>query len=154
MRSLFLLLMLIGTFACTSENAHKEEFGKLVDLLADQMSDEIEAVVIIPLENACSSCSQMTIVKLPRMEEIEKSSIHLIFTARSGKLIDETLADAGLEDFHIQKDPKYEAWKMGMVDNNPSYYLLKGGKLIEKGGITFENVDEQLLKISKHLEKK
>lgn len=154
MRSLFLLLMLIGTISCTSENAHKEEFGKLVDLLADQMSDEIEAVVIIPLENACSSCSQMTIVKLPRMEGIEKSSIHLIFTARSGKLIEETLTDADLEDFQIQKDPSYEAWKMGMVDNNPSYYLLKKGELIEKGGITFENVDEQLLKISKHLEKK
>lgn len=154
MRYTFLVMILIGLIACEKDKTKQEELSKLFDLMGEKKSDFTKAVVIIPLENACSSCSQMTIIKLPRIEENYKSSIHLIFTARSRKLIEETLINADLEGFRIQKDPNYEAWKMGMVDNNPYYYFLKDGKLIASGGITIENVDEELQKITKYLEEK
>ena len=59
MRYTFLVMILIGLIACEKDNSKQEELSKLFDLMGEKKSDFTQAVVLIPLENACSSCSQI-----------------------------------------------------------------------------------------------
>lgn len=89
----------------------------------------------------------MTLNELVGMEEKFRKDVLLVFTARSEKLIQETLSDLNLNSFQIEKDLKYESWKMGLVDNNPRFYLIKSNSLMRSEGITFQNIADQMPKI-------
>lgn len=150
--SLIILLPCV-LLACSGHSAYKEDKEKLGKLIQGSDLDEFKAVIVVPLENACSPCSELTLQEVNKIDEQYKSLIKLILTGNSYRIIDQTLEGADLEGFLIQKDGDYLFWKHGLVDNSPSYYFIDDGNIIEKGSVIAPEVMVFMSKLEQQIRK-
>ncbi len=144
-----LIITLFTIISCNEKNSIEQK--NIVSFIHPKEISNYDVIIFVPLENSCSSCSQITMARLTELNVNEKSKIILIFTAKSNKLIDQSLKDYNFKDFDLIKDPNYESWKVGLVDNNPLYYLLNDDKIIKRGNITFETVLDEIEIIKNHI---
>ncbi len=149
---LFAILLIALVSSCQQKDGNSEVFSKLESLLPDRELGEVGAVIIVPLENACSSCSISALQQLSRIENRYKSRVQLVLTAKSFKLIDQVATDLDLSGFFLHRDGNYSFWKHQMVLNSPSFYLIKGNTIFEDGNVAVQEVPDFVEKLLDHLE--
>ncbi|WP_163378648.1 hypothetical protein [Cyclobacterium sp. SYSU L10401] len=149
---LYAICFFVIVSSCQKKDGDSEIFSKLESLLPDRDLGEVGAVIIVPLENACSSCSISALQQLSRIEKRHKSRVQLVLTAKSFKLIDQVATDLDLSGFFLHRDGNYSFWKHQMVMNSPSFYLIKGNTIIEDGNVAVQEVPDFVEKLLNHLE--
>lgn len=122
--------------SCNNGRENSEAFTKLETLLPDEGLEKLGAVVVVPLENACSSCSMSALQQLSMVDEKYKGMIQLVLTAKSFKLIDHVMEEVDLTGFQLHKDGNYTFWKHQLVLNSPSFYFIDGDAVVEEGTVS------------------
>jgi hypothetical protein len=124
----FLLLGIVQS--CNNGKVNSEAFTKLETLLPDEGLEKLGAVVVVPLENACSSCSMSALQQLSMVDKKYKGKVGLVLTAKSFKLIDQVIEEVDLSGFRLHKDGSYSFWKHQLVLNSPAFYFLEGNTIV------------------------
>lgn len=153
---LIIVIVSISVFICTltaceDSSVYTKDQGKLIELLQKSDLDNYSVMIVIPLENACSPCSMMTLHEIDKLEEQFKTSVKLVLTGKSFRIIDQTLESLDLTGFSIHKDGGYLFWKNRMVGNSPEYFFIKKGEIIERGTIVAPEVMVFMNKLNEHL---
>lgn len=146
-----ILLLAIGQ-SCDNGKADSEAFTKLEALLPEEGLEKLGAVVVVPLENACSSCSMSALQQLSMVDEKYKGMVQLVLTAKSFKLIDQVIEEVDLSGFRLHKDGSYSFWKHQLVLNSPAFYLIKGNTIVEDGTVSVQELPAFVKSLLQHLD--
>jgi hypothetical protein len=147
-RIFFFFFLLIG---CKSPVDLEEDKFKIESLLPDGKWGNKKFIVVVPLENACSSCSLITLQQLVLLPDEYKSSIGVVLTAKSYKLINNMIIDLDLSGFEVFQDGEYKFWKKQLVQRNPKYYYFENQKIVEDGQITTFDIEGFIFAVNSRL---
>ena len=146
-----IVLLVIGQ-SCQQSEGNREAFVKLESLLPEENLGELGAVIIVPLENACSPCSISTLQQISQVDQRFKSKVQVVLTAKSFKLIDQMIDDIDLSGFRVHRDGNCSFWKHQMVLNSPAYYLIKDNAIVSEGTIAVPDLPGFVKTLLLHLD--
>ena len=148
----YAIALLVIFQSCQQSEGNHENYVKLESLLPEENLGELGAVIVVPLENACSPCSISTLQQISQIDQKFKSKVQVVLTAKSFKLIDQMIDDIDLSGFRVHRDGDYLFWKHQMVLNSPAYYLIKDNSIDSEGTIAVPDLPGFVKTLLLHLD--